>query len=196
MRQNDSLTESINQWPLEKSTPYSYTLQHISSQRQTQDAATKTHLLLLIYYCVPLDWRVHNSCSGITASICLHLVYSATEKKNLGLYIKRSWKHAQRKLCNVVEKNSKVRYEERKCSGQTHLSIIPWSLCSHPPSQPPITKRRNASLSHSSEIHRLYIRTQFGLVMRLRLCISPCRQPNLQLPAHMGALLSRKALRK
>lgn len=58
------------------------------------------------------------------------------KKKNLDLdYIKRSWKHAQRKLCNVEEKkkNSKVRYEERKCSGQTHLSIIPWSLCSHPP---------------------------------------------------------------
>lgn len=27
--------------------------------------------------------------------------------------------------------------------------------------------------------------------MRLRLCISPCRQPNLQLPAHMGALAGR-----
>lgn len=57
-------------------------------------------------------------------------------------------------------------------------------------------KEKKCPAFYRSEIHRLYIRTQFGLVMRLCLCISPCRQPNLQLPAHMGALLSRKALRK
>lgn len=84
---------------------------------------------------------------------------------------------------------------EGKRTAQTHLPIIPlvWPpLRSHQRSiQPPITKRRNGLAFYSSEIHRLYIRTQFGLVMRLRLCISPCRQPNLQLPAHMGALAGR-----
>lgn len=84
---------------------------------------------------------------------------------------------------------------EGKRTAQTHLSIIPLvspPLRSHQRSiQPPITKRRNGLAFYSSEIHRLYIRTQFGLVMRLRLCISPCRQPNLQLPAHMGALAGR-----
>lgn len=84
---------------------------------------------------------------------------------------------------------------EGKRTAKTHLPIIPLvspPLRSHQGSiQPPITKRRNGLAFYSSEIHRLYIRTQFGLVMRLRLCISPCRQPNLQLPAHMGALAGR-----
>lgn len=55
MRHSDRLTESINQQPLEKSTPYPYTVQHIFTQRQTQAIATKARLLLLIYYCVPPD---------------------------------------------------------------------------------------------------------------------------------------------
>lgn len=63
-------------------------------------------------------------------------------------------------------------------------------LVSAPPPLFPTSnyKEKKCLAFYSSEIHRLYIRTQFGLVMRLRLCISPCRQPNLQLPAHMGAL--------
>lgn len=97
----------------------------------------------------------------------------------------------------VMQKNKTAKWDmgEGKRTAQTHLSIIPLvspPLRSHQRSiQPPITKRRNGLAFYSSEIHRLYIRTQFGLVMRLRLCISPCRQPNLQLPAHMGALAGR-----
>lgn len=95
------------------------------------------------------------------------------------------------KLYNVAEKkSSKVRYEGRKCSGQTHLSVIPL-VSALPPLFPTSNYKEKKCLAfYSSEIHRLYIRTQFGLVMRLRLCISPCRQPNLQLPAHMGLCLA------
>lgn len=141
-------------------------------------------------------------CIVVCQRIVQHLVSSMIEKANKpGLFVQRGratfWKHSWRKLCNV-EGKKKLQSEIRGKKMFRTKSSFHNPLVSELPSFFPTSnyKEKKCLAFYSSEIYRLYIRTQFGLVMRLRLCISPCRHPNLQLPAHMGALLSRKALRK
>lgn len=145
MRWTDSLTESINQpGSLEKSAGYPYThIQYLSKDKYRM--YRQRHIVLvLMYYCASEVCTVPGLCGGIT-TITVKTVYSLCyweKKQTKQTYLdhKEVLLHLgnMRKGNCVMQKkkkgNSKVRYEERKCSGQTHLSIIPWSPCSHPPS--------------------------------------------------------------